>query len=594
MSVFDNLAGLLDELRCPIFVKNSRHQWVYGNTAFAEMLGDPDFLGKDDTDLFPQHQVDLFWAEDRRVFDGNESLNEEKIGDSTYALTRKVPITLNDGTTGLVGVIIGTTTQPEHLKDIQKVYEDQIEHSSKVIETLQEKVAEQTSQLNKQLNEVEKARANAVEIAQTDTATGLRNRYGFDSDLSAAIKRSNLSGEPFAMAFLDIDCFKRINERFGHTTGDHVLNIVGQRLRKLPHVTCAARLSGDEFALIFDHEQFNSDAFEDELEATLKTTFGPIKDGKKRINLSASAGVSLFGIDAFSHSEIKQNADMALMVAKRGGPKRTRIFDHQIDEATKRQKLIERCLPEAVASRDLNPVYQGIVCSKTKKVKGVEVLARWDHKILGAISPVEFIKIANEIGLISELDSSIREIAYSEARTWLASGQIEYMSFNVSATDIIAPTFASRILAELKTAAIEPSQVCIEVTETSFIEDLDTAYANLDALSQAGIIIALDDYGTGFSNLRALLELPLDRLKVDRSLIKDLGTNERIPNLLVSVMQLARTLDVDVVAEGIETQVQTDFMVAVGCEFIQGFMFSRPLGLSQMQHFLSDAQAVAA
>lgn len=591
--VYD-LSAIFDALPYPVFVKDSQHRWIYGNSAFEALMDGADFIGKTDKDLFPPEQVEVFWAEDNRVFAGEDSLNEEQIGDDLFALTRKTRLTLEDGTFGLVGILIASVTRIETLESAQANFEERLEESRRCLDELRQLSEQTQTALQVRLKVAEASHAAAIIASHTDVATGLRNRLGFEVDLARAIEDSHVGSRKLCVCFLDLDRFKHINDRYGHAVGDIVLKVIGKRLLKLPRITSVGRLGGDEFAILVDHTDIPRDELDYECDRSRQFVFREIYENGKRIKISGSMGLSIFLEDAYGAEELKRNADMALMTAKRNGKGCTRIFDAEIHTKVRRRRSIEDALPLAIAQHDFTPVYQPIICGKMRAIKGVEVLARWDHPDLGAVSPTEFIEVAHDAGLVSDIDTAIRATAFDEVRGWLSAGVIEFVSVNVSPSDIVSSDFSHRFLTQLKNLDVPANRICLEVIESAIINDLNAARRNLRLLSDAGVCIALDDYGTGFSNLRALLDLPLNKLKIDRSLIKDIGTDERMIDLLVSIMQLAATLGVDVVAEGIETEVQAAFIEGAGCHLMQGYLFSRPLKYGQMQAYLQGSITQAA
>lgn len=588
------LPALFDAIPYPVFAKNSQHRWIYGNAAFSEMMGGVDYIGKSDEDLFPPEQVKVFWEEDDRVLAGEDSLNEEQIGDDTFALTRKARLRLEDGSFGLVGIIIASATRIETLESVQANLEERLAESRDSLDDLRRRTSQTQADLQAKLREAEASHATAILASHTDVATGLRNRLGFDIDLAEAIEGCHKGGRKICVSFLDLDRFKHINDRYGHAVGDTVLAVIGRRLQKIPRVCSVGRLGGDEFAVLVDHTDLPRNELNYESERSRQFVFRDIFANGKQIAISGSLGQSVYLEDAMDAEELMRNADMALMTAKRDGKGCTRVFDAEIHAKVRRRRSIEDELPIAIKQHDFTPVYQPIVYGHTRAIKGVEVLARWDHPELGPVTPTEFIEVAHDAGLVSDIDTAIRATAFDEVRGWLSSGVIEFVSVNVSPSDIVSSDFSRRFLAQLKSCGIPANKICLEVIESSIINDLRGARRNLTLLSEAGVSVALDDYGTGFSNLRALLDLPLDKLKIDRSLIDDVDTHERMVDLLASIMQLAATLDVRVVAEGVETDVQAALIEEAGCHLMQGYLFSRPLQYAQMQAYLQGCNSQAA
>lgn len=569
------LKDVLDAMPFAVFVKDSAHRWVYGNSAFEALIGRDDFIGMDDRDLFSQDQVDVFWREDDRVLAGEESLNEEEIGDNRFALTRKVPLTLPDGSAGLLGVII------DYINLTPKAAQDGSVRPSDIIDP-----PEMTA-LQKRLEEALNDKAKALEVARTDAATGLRNRYGLEVDLERQIRRAGQTGQSFGFALVDLDHFKRINDRFGHSVGDEVLRTIGRRLAALPGVISAGRIGGDEFAIITEEVATFDETLIERVERFRQMVFRPTALGERELRLSGSAGLCLFPRDAQTASELLSRADLALLAAKKNGRATSKIFDEATLGAYQRRLHIEEKLPAALESERVFPVFQPIVSSHTRRAVGVEVLARWTDTCLGPVSPEEFVAAATDTGLIGKLDRLVFRKAMAEAKAWVEQGYIEFVSLNVSPMDVVSPGYATELLREIEIADIAPRAVCLEILESSLVEDVSSARRNLNRLREAGVQIALDDYGTGFSNLRALLDMPLDKLKIDKSLVSGIEGTDKVLDLVISLVQLGRALDLTMVAEGVETETQSAFIEGAGCPEMQGYFFSRPLDAAAMTQWLA-------
>lgn len=590
MIQIDQLTQILDALPYPVFVKNAQHQWIYGNAAFEALIGPVDYIGKDDRAFFPPEQVKAFRTADRRVFAGEEVVKEEEIGSNLFALTRKVPLMLPDGSTGLVGIILASVRPNAHPSDGGTPDDTMSLASRDHLKQLNASLSKRALELESSLTIAELKQQAAMEVAHTDTTTGLKNRLGFEDKLAATIREAEETGRRFGVAFIDVDRFKQINDRFGHAAGDLVLKTIGKRLYELPDVFAVARWGGDEFALLTELPNIGQNALVQGFEEAHTYTFRPIKSDHGRIDISGSVGIAVYPQDTTHPGDLMRYADMALMVAKRQGRGKVLSFDAKINNALSRRMQIIRDLPGAISNNEVRPFYQPIICAKTRAIQGVEALARWTHKDLGPINPEEMFEIAHGCGLATQLDARLHEAACRDVRPWLNTGAIKYLSLNISPMDIVSIDFADRFLAELARTKTDPKTICLEIVESAFVDNLDTARRNLDRLHKAGVMIALDDYGTGFSNLRALLELPLDKLKIDKSLIQSIGSSYKIADLMTSIMQLAGTLDVKIVAEGIETKLQSAFVTSAGCDLMQGYMFSRPLSFDAMDRWLAVHQ----
>tara|TARA_R110000787_G_scaffold136473_1_gene248991 strand:- start:259 stop:2391 length:2133 start_codon:yes stop_codon:yes gene_type:complete len=424
---------------------------------------------------------------------------------------------------------------------------------------------------------VKEAESRIRKQVRIDPLTGIFNRIGLEADLAKAIYDYEKTGACFGLAFLDVDHFKQVNDRFGHDAGDTVLQVIAKRLSKLDHIRSVARTGGDEFAIIINISEMEKSMLGDIAETARQYVFRPILYHNKSIDLSGSVGVAAYPDDSGDSELLKRAADAALLVAKRGGRGRVQIVNAAIQTASARRMLIETSLPGAIAQMQIVPAYQPIVTAGEHALKGMEVLARWHHPELGPISPDEFIPIAQDCGLLADLDKMMMEQACEEARGWLESGTIDCLSLNASPPDIIARGFATGLLATLHRLKIPPAQICLEIFESSIVEDFRMARRNLFRLSEAGVKIAIDDFGTGFSNLQNTLELPINGLKLDRSLIQNRKQSKLLARIVRGLASISRDFEIYTVAEGVETHEDMAFAEKAGCQFLQGFFFSKPM-----------------
>ncbi len=439
--------------------------------------------------------------------------------------------------------------------------------------------------------------AELRKLAQTDPVTGLKNRFGFDADLAAALETVDTQNCSLALILFDLDHFKGINDRFGHDAGDAVLKVVGKRLSHLPAILSIARIGGDEFAVVVDANYWpdfdDLEAVSRDVEHAMGYVYRPVNHMGRDLHIGGSAGMSRYPFDATTKTEMIHHADAALLDAKRNGRGRLVIYNSRLDEKMRRNRQLEKALPVFERSGELEVVFQPIVAMKTGQMAGAEVLARWKHDSLGPISPVEFLSIARESGFGAAIEEEIRATAFQQAAALLNSGRLSSLSLNTSPLDVSTRGFSERWLQQLETHRIDPRQIWLEVTESDRVEDIGLARKNLDELHAHGVRVALDDYGAGYSNIRTLLDLPIDRLKVDRSIVKDLCEEARLQSVLVSIVHLARAIGAEVVAEGVETEGQLALVRAAGCGFVQGHYFARALSkqdlLMQLQRNAASA-----
>lgn len=436
------------------------------------------------------------------------------------------------------------------------------------------------------ISSVKEAEAKVRRQVRIDPLTGIFNRIGLESELQAAISNHKRDDRKFGLAFLDVDHFKQVNDRFGHDAGDTILRVIARRLSKLSYIRAVARTGGDEFAIIIDMADLEKVALGEVAEKARQYVFQPISYQNKPIAISGSVGCATFPEDGGDSEFLKRAADMALLVAKRDGRARVQIVNDAIQSASKRRMLIETSLQSAIEQRQMEAAYQPIVTASDHSIKGMEVLARWQHPEIGPIPPAEFIPIAQDCGLLADLDKMMMERACTEARSWLESGAIDCLSLNASPREIISPGFATGFLATLHKQKISPDKICLEILESSIVADFRAARRNLLRLSKAGVKIAIDDFGTGFSNLQNTLELPIDGLKLDRSMIQNRTQNSLLAETVRGLAATCREFGIYTVAEGIEAEKDLAFAEEIGCQLLQGYMIAKPMLFKDADAFI--------
>ena len=583
MLTSDELRQMLDALPLPVFVKDANHCWIYGNRAFCDLIGLDDLIGRDDTSLFDEEQVDIFWREDSLVFSGQASTNFEEIGEGTFALTRKFPVTLGNGKQGLIGLIIEAVVSPEDLKKTRSEFKNAQEKNNLLIAQLQSEADGHAKHYEKRLQDLERQRETAQSLAQTDPLTQVGNRLGFQADLQSLSKRCDAESCSFTLAYIDLDNFKHINDTFGHRMGDRLLCQVAKRLKSIDRIVSVSRLGGDEFAVLLECTDRSTPDVEEQLQSMVDFAFQPVTEFKREVKTSGSLGFTRYPFDTKNLSELKHFADLALMKAKKAGKGRVREFETSDHSADLRLRKLEAGLARAIKKHDISAVYQPICEANDERVKGAEVLARWTHPELGSIAPDEFIFIARRLGLLLQLDQIVLRRACKELAKFIDSGAIEYFSVNASPSDVASLGYATNFLDTLRDFNIAPTSVVIEIIETAVMEKSQTARDNLAELSAAGIKIALDDFGSGYANYRTLLDLPVNILKVDRSLINTINDKPHLIDFLVSILHMAQALGASTVCEGIETEEEKVIAQTLGFDALQGFLLSKPIGIDGLR-----------
>jgi diguanylate cyclase (GGDEF)-like protein len=419
---------------------------------------------------------------------------------------------------------------------------------------------------------VEKARATIV--ADTDSLTGLANRRAFLRELGARAAAVGRKGGPFALAFVDLDGFKPINDSFGHAAGDAVLQQVGARLVAAAGAgALVARTGGDEFALALPGVG-DRDAAERAGAVACGALHAPfIVDGRE-FGISGCCGLTILAKDDCAVEEALIRADTALYRAKSNGRAGVAVFTPEMGDLHRRRSLVEQALREPETQDSIGLVYQPVRDLKTGELRAFEALARWDHPRLGRVPPDQFIPVAEQINVIGELSDRLLAKAAREARHWAASVRL---SFNVSAIDLCTARSSRRILAVARAEGLAPERLQIELTETALLADFEVARRNLGELREAGARIVLDDFGAGHASISYLREMPFDGIKIDGSLVAPIVQSHRAQRLLKGVLDLCTSLGMPCVAEQIETEEQADLLRALGCRDGQGFHLSPPL-----------------
>lgn len=429
-------------------------------------------------------------------------------------------------------------------------------------------------------------RQNILRLAEVDSLTGLRNRYSFNSQLSSRLR----DGRRVWLAILDLDNFKSINDRLGHHVGDDVLRDVASRLHSvLRSNEICGRLGGDEFAIAFDDSAFDDIASADEVEERFQTILDsferPFSLVGNQIRIRASLGYGSMPDDADSLEDLVIVADLALYHAKESGRNQIRAFDATLrDRATGRARALLD-LRRALIDEEFELVYQPQVSAATGVVVGFEALLRWNHPTSGLVSPGDFISVAEETGLIVPIGAGVLRAACTAATTWPEDIRV---AVNVSQVQLRSSRYVESVRQTLNEVNLHPSRLEIEVTESLVIDDADRDV--LVQLSALGIAIAMDDFGTGFSSVASLARLPLDRLKIDRAFVAPLDadpSNSRFA-VLRAVIAIAKSLGLDTVAEGVETERQRAIVTECGCDVIQGYLEGMPIRAAEIPDYLNE------
>jgi diguanylate cyclase (GGDEF)-like protein len=446
---------------------------------------------------------------------------------------------------------------------------------------------------------LEHLRANMGQIRQLaffDGVTGLPNREKIRLDAKKIFEQAK-SG---ALCFLDLDGFKSINDTYGHKTGDLLLRKVSERLsaffderdgdRGKPPTL--ARIGGDEFVMIIPSEQDRSVV--GLLLKDLLTHLGaPFEIGGSSLSIGASVGVTFFPSEGTSYEELLMNADLAMYAAKERGRNTFSFFTAEIAEIARTKLSLERDLRAALREKTLSVHYQPVIKCGDGSIRGVEALARWEHPLLGNIPPIRFIAIAEEVGLVQEIDRFVMQRAIEDIGGLIAAGSDIVLATNVSAASIEDAFFVNQVSQLLDRTGFDPARLELEITESVAMRDPDRVCQNIAGLRKMGMRFAIDDFGAGYSNLATLARLPFDTVKLDRSLIFGVAADCEKQAIVRTGLTLATELGFETVVEGIEKTEDLEFAATAGATYAQGYLFSRPVGFDALSILLQPSRLVA-
>jgi diguanylate cyclase (GGDEF)-like protein len=436
-------------------------------------------------------------------------------------------------------------------------------------------------------NQLMAEQGKLVHLANHDTLTNLPNRMQFHDLTFEAIERAKKQLSPFVVMLVDLDHFKAINDSMGHVLGDRLLVEIGDRLRKhCPEKTVIARLGGDEFALLVESVP-SVDEVRRRAASILETINAPMTVDDETFYLTCSVGISLYPNDGESPEMLFRNADAAVYKAKERGRNRYSFYKAELTDRALERVKIETQLRQAFEHDELRVYYQPQVDAATGRIIGAEALVRWQHPEKGLISPGHFIKIAEESGLVLALDRWMMRTACEQFSRWRAEGlTLEKISLNASMKNLHQNDFVDFLTGEILRSGCDGRHFEIEVTEGQIMADPKHVVALLETISALDISIAVDDFGTGYSSLAYLKRLPVDKLKIDRSFIQDLPHDDEDIAITRAVIALAKSLRLEVIAEGVETAEQCEFLLAQGCDQLQGYYYGRPMPAEAFERLL--------
>lgn len=429
-------------------------------------------------------------------------------------------------------------------------------------------------------------------LAFYDTLTGLPNRRLLVDRLRRAFAASQRGGQDGALMYIDLDKFKDLNDTLGHDFGDLLLQQTAQRLESCMRKNdTVARLGGDEFVILL--EDLGQQPIEAALQAKavgdkiLAVVNQPYLLVTHEYHITLSIGATLFSDHATSAEELLKRADIAMYQAKKAGRNTLRFFNQKMQDVINARTSLEDDLRKALESQEFQLYYQ-IQVDNLHRPFGVEALIRWIHPDRGLVSPAQFIPLAEESGLILSIGKTVLETACSRLKAWQQDALTRdlILAVNISAVQFHQAEFVAEVQSLVQSHAIIPTRLKLEITESVLLKNVESAIATMSALKDIGVRFSLDDFGTGYSSLQYLKRLPIDQLKIDQSFIRNIATDNSDKAIVCAIIAMAHSLDLDVIAEGVETDDQRQFLLDKNCTHYQGYLFGKPEPIEQFEALL--------
>lgn len=419
-----------------------------------------------------------------------------------------------------------------------------------------------------------------------DHLTNLPNKLLLIDKLERSINIANKNNQKVSILFLDLDRFKEINDTYNHEIGDKLLKEISKKLKNYTkREDTIGRFGGDEFIIILNDS--SEEGTIDIVTTIMENINEPIVINGIKIHTTFSIGISIFPDDGNSGDILIRNADTAMYEAKSNGKNRYQFYNKQMTELALERVLLESNLRKAIKNGEFEVYFQPKIDARVDKVIGLEALIRWNHPELGLIPPVVFIPFAEDIGLIIEIDKWMMRESAAQVLAWKNENiQCGKLSINVSAKQLEDPNYIEYLRQKVETIGLSPADLEIEITEGLIMKHSLHVISLLNGIKELGISISVDDFGTGYSSLSYLKRLPIDKLKIDRSFVKDLPFDKDDIAIVKTIIALAKNLSLDVIAEGVETKEQRDFLLQEGCPNIQGYFYSKPLRVDACREFL--------
>ena len=427
------------------------------------------------------------------------------------------------------------------------------------------------------------------ELAYRDELTGLANRTLFNQLLEHEISQSQRESKKFALLFIDLDKFKQVNDNLGHDAGDMLLCTIAERMQKsLRKSDVVARIGGDEFVVIM-HNINESDTVANVADKVIRQIHKPVSSGPHLMEVGCSIGISIYPDNGSSAEHLLHHADVAMYRAKQQGGDNYYYFSEELNQELKDTRLMEEQISLGLERDQFVPYFQPLLDQRNGNLVGIECLARWNHPKKGILNPMEFIPVAKKVGLMPRILAQVLGSAFKHLRRW--HKQLDCLvplSVNITSKQFYQQQTFDELSSLLRKHHLTSDAIRIEVTESTLQEKGEGLIEMLKLVSDAGFSITLDDFGTGYSSLRYLQQLPVDTLKIDRSFVRNLDKNPHDKIIVKAIIQLAQTLGIEAVAEGVETETQRTFLTENDCHIMQGFLFSPALPSREFDRFLEN------
>ena len=465
---------------------------------------------------------------------------------------------------------------------------------------LEHRVALRTRELEVANNELAVSKEEAEAVAKRmeyhahhDSLTGLPNRILLNDRIQLGLVQARRQQSMFALLFLDLDRFKIINDSLGHTVGDQLLRVISHRLKScLREGDTVARLGGDEFMILLPNINNASDAGKIGTKI-IRSLTEPVSCNGHELHITTSIGISVYPFDGSNAETLVKHADISMYRAKEIGRNKLVYYSAEMNAGSQKKLLIETNLRSALEEEQLHLAYQPKIDIIQNTIIGVEALLRWDHPVLGYVSPLEFIPIAEESGLIIPIGEWVIQTALTQLREWHDAGFSELtMAVNLSSIQLTGPGFEDLLDSALAETGITADKVELEVTENVAMHNIGSAIDTLEKLKNKGMSIAMDDFGTGYSSLGYLRKLPVDTVKIDRSFVNEIPDSKDDALIAQTIIAMAHSMNLSLVVEGVENIRQLNFFRQQGCRVVQGYLFSKPVPAADILELLRNRSSI--